>query len=388
MDPGEPDRLRALKGRGIMRNRLFRQDASLADFAEARALAAARGDSLTEAEVLLDEAMAHDWLYQYRSSRELAERARSLIGEDAPPLLRAQLLFALGRSLHRFNQDQEAAPVLRQAVALAQQLGDDGYEVAVTGGLILGFMLPFIGLLDEAEQHLARTIELCTPKGDEMHLAGAWNNRSCLWIARNDRARFMEDTERTLAYARRMGNGNLERNSVFNTAYFLHWRGEFAAALPFVQRTIAIEETQFKERGFRPEAKVLLARILWGRGEEVAARALVEELRAQQAALRAQGAAQSESLLLPNDEMLLDVITLVLSGGDAAAWAALMERAHAVAQGQELIEALELAGISAVGRGERDEARRRFEEALEAGKRIPNVMDQRIRERLAALTSS
>jgi tetratricopeptide (TPR) repeat protein len=386
MEEGDDSRLQAARGRGIMRYRLGRHDGSLADFAQARALAAERHDTTTEAEVLLDESMAHDWLFEYRTSRDLAERARTLV-PAAPSLLEARILLALGRSLNRFNQDREAAPVLRQAMATGEVLGDSGYEVAVTAGLLLGFMLPFIGLPDEAEQRLARTIELCTSKGDELHLAAAWNNRSCLWIARNDRPRFMEDMERTRAYAHRMGNGFLERDAMFNAAYFLHWRGEFAAALPFVRGSITMEETHFREKGFRPESKVLMARILRGLGEVAEARALVEEVRAQQAGLRAQGA-QSESLLLPNDEGLLEVITLMLFGGDAAAWSTVMERVRPVAQGQELIEALELAGVAAIGRGDRQQARRWFEEALDAGKRIPNIMDQRIRERLSALTSS
>jgi hypothetical protein len=286
--------------------------------------------------------------------------------------------------MHRFSQDQESALMLRKAVAMAEAVGDPGYEVAVVGGLLLGVLLSLGGLLDEAERRLARVIEVCTAKGDELHLAAAWSNRSCLWIARNDRARFIEDVERTAACGHRMGHAAIERQAFFNSAYYFYWRGEFASALVPVRRTIEIEETHLRERGFRPDAKVLLARILWGQGEQAPARALVAELRAQQAALRAQ-APQSEGLLLPNDETILDVITLVLFGGDAAAWAPVMERARAVAQGQELIEALELAGVAALERGAHEEARRWFEEALDAGARIPNVMEGRIRERLAAL---
>src|SRR6185436_1275600 len=298
---------------GIMRYRLGRQDGSLADFAEARILAARRGDTITEAGLLLDEAMARDWLFDYRRSRELADQARALVGPGAPAALEARVLLAVGRSLHRFNQDREAAPVLRQALEMAAALGDEGYEVEVAAGDMLGFLLPFIGLPGEAEQRLARTIELATAKGDDLHLVGAWNNRACLWIALNDRARFLEDLERTLTHARRMDNANLEWHCNLNSAYFFYWRGEHAEALPFVQRMIEVEETRYREQGFRPESKVLLARILWGLGETAEARALVEELRAHQAALRAQGG-QSESLLLPNDELLLDVITAVLFG--------------------------------------------------------------------------
>jgi hypothetical protein len=56
-----------------------------------------------------------------------------------------------------------------------------------------------------------------------------------------------------------------------------------------------------------------------------------------------------------------------------------------VAQGQELIEALEVAGVAAERRGEAAGAASWWREAVEAGQRIPNVMDARIRGRLAAL---
>jgi hypothetical protein len=56
-----------------------------------------------------------------------------------------------------------------------------------------------------------------------------------------------------------------------------------------------------------------------------------------------------------------------------------------VAQGQELIELLELAGVEAQDRQERELARRWWQEALQVGERIPNVMAGRIRERIATL---
>jgi hypothetical protein len=108
----------------------------------------------------------------------------------------------------------------------------------------------------------------------------------------------------------------------------------------------------------------------------------VDDVRKHQATARAAG--QNELLLQPNDEMLLDMITLVLEQGAAEPWEALMERARGVAQGQELIEALEVAGVAALARGDGGAARKWWQEALQAGERIPNVMGGRIRQRLAA----
>jgi hypothetical protein len=384
LDDGDRDaRQRALKGRGIVRYRLARHDGSLADLALARQLATESGDTVAQADVMLDESMALDWLLEWHRSRELAEGARVLVGNRAPAVLAARLVLALGRSCHRFNQDREAAELLREAARLAEDIGDEAYEVRVTANMLLGFLLPFLGLLDEAEERLDRTSALCREKGDELHQAGIWNNRSCLWIARNDRDRFMQDNERVLEFARRMGNAHLERGALFNSAYFLYWRGECEAAAPFARRAWEIDERQFWQGGYRPDAPVLLARIVWGTGDDAGAKKLALEVKDQQAACRAEG--KSDLLLPPNDEVLLDMLLLALSGGTTAEWNALFARAKEVAQGQELIEVLEVAGIAALARGDRDEARRWWNEALVEGERIPNVMSERIRGRVAAL---
>ena len=185
--------LRARRGRGIMRYRLGRHDDSLADLALAQELAQAGSDAFTQADVLLDEAMALDWLFDWQRSRELADRARKLFPLGAPLAMEARILLALGRSLHRFNQDEEAAKLLRNA----SRLGDLARRRRIRGrqviaDLLLGFLLPFIGLPVEAEERLRRVERLCLDKGDELHLAAAWQNRSCLWITLNDRRRFDE----------------------------------------------------------------------------------------------------------------------------------------------------------------------------------------------------
>jgi serine/threonine protein kinase/tetratricopeptide (TPR) repeat protein len=382
-DEDEGRRLRALKGRGIVRYRLARYTGSLEDLAQAHELALRGGDPLTVVDVMLDESMALDWTFGWRRSRDLAERARELLaGLPVTPALEARVLLAIGRGFHRFNQDHEAAPVLREAVRVGELAGDEGYEVQVTAGMLLGFLLPFIGQLDEAADRLQVAIARCQAKGDEMHLAASRNNRSCLWIARNDRPRFMADTELVLAYARRMGNANLERHVHMNTAYFLYWRAEYDEALPYVNRTIEIDQDLSWQGGARPDGAVLKARILWGRGDDEQAREVVAAIRQHQEAARAAG--EQELLLAPNDALLFELAELLLANGTAGAWELLVTRAREVAQGQELIEILEAAGIAAERRGDRDAARRWWGEALEVGQRIANVMSDRIRSRLAA----
>ena len=85
LDEGdEGGRLRASQGRGIMRYRLARHDDSRADLARARELALRGSDRALQVEVLLDEAMALDWLFEWQRSRELAEQARAAGGGARP----------------------------------------------------------------------------------------------------------------------------------------------------------------------------------------------------------------------------------------------------------------------------------------------------------------
>ena len=327
--------------------------------------------------------MALDWVFEWHRSRDLVERARVLSAGLEDRSLQARVLLGVGRSLQRFNQDREAAEVLRQAARQAEALGDQGYEVFVTADLLLGFLLPFLGLLDEAEERLEQVGRRCEAKSDELHLCAMWGNRSCVWIARNDRERFLQDNARVLDYARRMGSVNVERVANVNCAYFLYWRGEFAAAEPFARRIIEIDERYFGQGGSRPDGTLLLARILWGQGQEATAATLVQEIHAHQTAARDQG--KTNLLLQPNDELLLDMITLVVAGAALEAWEPLIERARKIAQGQELIELLEIAGLAAQRRKNTREARRWWQEALSAGERLPNVMSPRIRDRLLSL---
>jgi eukaryotic-like serine/threonine-protein kinase len=378
------DRLTALRGRGTMRYRLGRFEASRADFAAARALAERIGDAPTQAWLLLDESEALDWLSDWEGSRRLVERARELVPVAPTPLLEASIRLGLGRSLHRINRGQEAAELLREAERLAEQVGDAGYEVRVIAGLLLGHLLPFLGLLDEAEQRLRRVQALCEATGDELHLGGTWNNLSCLWMVRNDRDRFLADNARARDHARRLGFAGLESQAVYNCGNFLYWRGELAAALPHARRAVEIDERYYGQ-AVPPAAHVLLARILWCQGAEADAARLVADIGAHQTAARAAG--QNDLLLVPNDEVMFDMLTLLQEGGPAAAWEALVARGRDVVQPHELIELLELAGVAAERRQDAPAARRWWQDALERCQQIPNSMSDRISARMAALES-
>lgn len=85
--------------------------------------------------------MALDWLTDYHRSRALAEQARPLVEPLHSALLDARLKEALGRTACRFNDEVTGIELLRAAAALAEPLGDPGYEVVVVSNLLLGFVL-------------------------------------------------------------------------------------------------------------------------------------------------------------------------------------------------------------------------------------------------------
>jgi tetratricopeptide (TPR) repeat protein len=384
--PGhEAEQLLVYRGRGVVRYRAGRVTDSLGDFSRARELAAARGDLLAQTEVLLDESMALDWMNEWHRSKLLAEEAKAKSPTPAPALLSARILQALGRSACRFSQDRAGVSLYREAADIAQGLGEDAYEVRTSVNVHLGFVLPFLGHLDEAEHRLADVEAQALAHGDELHLGAMYLNRSCLWIARNDRERFLQDNDKLLALAGRLGNAFLERNANLNAAYFLHWRGEHEAAEPFVRRMIEITEQAFRLGG-RPEGEVLLARILFARGALAESEALISKVETHQQRAKAEG--KLDLLIGPNDEVLLDAARLAVRGGTPAAWRQVLERGRQLAQGQEILELLELRGVVAEQGGDVASARAAWEEALKIGKDLPNVLAPRVQARLARLPGS
>src|SRR5262249_31836833 len=84
------------------------------DYACARAMAEEQGDVAAQAEILLDEATALDWLTDWKGSKDRLEEARARIAERCPPLLSARILLGLGRTAHRFSANDEAVVLLER----------------------------------------------------------------------------------------------------------------------------------------------------------------------------------------------------------------------------------------------------------------------------------
>src|SRR5262249_28771454 len=154
----------------------------------------------------------------------------------------------------------------------------------------LACLYPALNRLDEAERVFERLEAMCREKGDERHLGAIVVNRTYLWMARNDKPRLEDDLKQAVTYSRELGCNPLEEHARINMAVFLHWRGEYDEAGPHARRLIEIQEGHLGQAN-RPSGRLLLARVLRARGDEEAARGVVDDILRHQERARADGKA-------------------------------------------------------------------------------------------------
>jgi tetratricopeptide (TPR) repeat protein len=365
--------LTLLRGRGLMRYRIGRYEDSLADFTQARQLAERLSDTRAQVEVLLDEAMALDWVNNYTRSEECVRRARALAVRVPSSYVQARLLLGVGRSWFRKGRWEEACPPLEAAVDRARLLKDAGYETKVVAQLLLVVILPNLGRIDEAEAVLDELIASCTERGDRFHLGGAINNRRNVWVARKDLANALKDQERFGQLGRELGVVGWEYFAEHNLGELHYQAGDTAAAEPHITRAIELERRHL-EVAARPWALLLHARVLAWEGRYAEARQRLGQVRE---GLAVRGHAVE---LSPSEEVLYAMVELATREASPEAWRQLQLRSAEVSVEQEPLEVLELMALSALRRGEQQEAGRILEQALQLAARIPNVMEARLRK--------
>jgi tetratricopeptide (TPR) repeat protein len=379
----QEDELRGLtlyRGRGLMRYRIGRYEDSLTDFTQARELAERLGDTRAQVEVLLDEAMALDWVNNYARSEECVHKARELAVRVPSSYVQARLLLGVGRSWFRKDRWEEACPPLEAAADRARLLKDAGYETKVVAQLLLVVILPNLGRIDEAEAVLDELIASCTERGDRFHLGGAINNRRNVWVARKDLANALKDQERFMHLGRELGVVGWEYFAEHNLGELYYQAGDTAAAEPHIARAIELERRHL-EVAARPWALLLHARVLAWEGRDDQARERLGQVR-EALALRRHAVELS-----PSEEVLYTMVELATRNASAEAWRLLQQRSQEVSVEQEPLEVLEMMALAAMRRGEREEACRILDQALQLAARIPNVMEGRIqRTRQRALS--
>ncbi|WP_437600043.1 protein kinase [Sorangium sp. So ce590] len=371
----------AYRGRGLMRYRLGRYHDALGDLDRARAMAVEEGDVIEQIEILLDEATALDWMDDYGRSKQRVEEARALVHGDLPPALAARLSMAAARSLHRESRDEEAAHQFERSAAQAEGVGDEGYETLVVSLLLLGFIYPGLGKLDEAGAVLDRAIRMCEERGDLLHLGPAINGRALLRACLGDSAGMILDFCRLLTISRELGLGTVELVSEFNLGEYLYLMGDLNAAVPHVERAMSLERQRRGEE-IRPVVQLLQARLLLYQGEEGRAREIIEPIRAQQTNAAAAGGEQTA--MTPAEEVLWSMIDLATREASDEEWDELEQRSTRHFVGQEQIEVIEARARARSRRGRNEEGKAALARAIEAAGRIPNVMRERLERQRGA----
>ncbi|MCP3058709.1 protein kinase [Myxococcus sp. K38C18041901] len=367
--------LTALRGRGLMRIRIGRYDDSLADFAAARERARKLGDVRSEVELLLDEAMALDWVNDYAASEERALEAQAMAMQVRSAYVQSRLLLALGRALFRKGEWQEAREPLEAAAVFAKRLGDAGYETQVVSQLLLAVILPNLGDIDETDRVLAEVVAACTERGDLFHLGSAINNRRNLWVARRDLASALKDQQRFMHLGRELGMVGWEYFAEHNLGELHYQAGDVDAAAPHIARAIALER-RHPEVAPRPWALLLQARTMAWTGRQARARELLAQVKQVLSENR------NGVELSPPEEVLFSMVELSTRDASAKEWTALRERSSQVSVEQEPLEVLEMMGLAALRRDETQEAVRILTDALMLASRMPNLMEARIRRSL------
>ena len=338
LPPGDPRREQGLIGRGQARHRLQRFDEALADLSAGRELAMSRGDRKAAADILLDEAIAHDWLVRYAESREAAERARELASGLDDGRLAARLDLAFGRSAGRAHDVDQAVELLAQA---ADADGADD-ETRIVALLMLGAYLAYGGRHAEAEERFRQGIGFCIAAGDDLHLAVHYVNRRLLWLRLHRMEEAEEDLRRAIDASRRHGAAHLERMANLNLAETLYWKWDLAAALKLADRALLLQ-TRFSGPDALADDAFLLARIHLARGEVAAAR---------------EARQKAGNPTEPKTRGLARIVDLVLARATPAEWAAAEGEALAEAPYEEIaIEFFLWASRAALAVGDRVRAR-------------------------------
>jgi tetratricopeptide (TPR) repeat protein len=334
------------------------------------------GHTLEEVEVLLDEATALDWTNDYVRSEEcvLQALAMTITARLDSPLLQVRLLLGMGRAQWRKGNWDHAHLMLVGAADLARNLGDAGYESRIISLLLLGFILPNLGRIDEAQQVLEECIAACTERGDRLHLGSAINNRRNLWVARGELSRALEDQQHFKRLGFELGLVGWEYFAEHNLGELHYQAGDTHAATPHIARAMELERDH-PEVAPRPWGLLLHARVLAYEGKEELARQALHRI--HQVLSERPGTVFSAS-----ESVLLSLVELATRPATAEEWQALQTASDECSVEQEPLEVLEIQALARHRKGERQEAVRLLEEALRRAERLPNIMGARLRHSL------
>lgn len=320
-------RLRALSGRGRVRYRIQRGREALQDLERAREHARALADDHALADLLLEEAIALDWDWQFKLSSARVDAARPLVERSASEPLRAKYLCGVGRVHAREERLPEAIDALEQAQHLAEACGAD--EVRIIALTMLAGVLGWLERPDEAMARFDELIALCEKTGDRFHLCAAYSNRGAVW---DSPARAARDLAQAIQLARELGQPVLERSAAHNLADLLYRQGQHDEALALARRSYDLQR-------FFPEPThvdaLLGARILAALEDFAGVAEMIEQARDLAESLPL---THSENIILGMLQRLLD--EQAGAPHDREAWHRLTDEARVQLPEEEFLDVL------------------------------------------------
>ncbi|HLK93892.1 MAG TPA: protein kinase [Polyangia bacterium] len=383
----QPGQIAASRGRAQMRYRLGRHEDALSDYGAALERARGVGARTAEVEILLDEGVVLDLTRDWPRAQVVTEEAGALIVADpaleSPPR-RAFMLMSRARCLLRADKLADAREAFRQAVAVAEPLGEEAYEAYMTSLSHGGYVSASLGKFEEAEQMMARSIAELEAHGDMVGLCGALINRCTLSLLTDDIQRVLADYERALQITREFGLALLETLCVRDLGEVNIILGQPEQAEPHIRRAREMYVRAFGDGSARVvNCDVQLARCKWYGGDVAAAREIYGAVLAHQAA--AQAAGQTDALLTGSERLALDQVGVGLEDWTAAAFDTIIARGHELQlQPQDIVELMEWKGMGAVRAGRLAEGVQLLEEALAQANKTARLTLDRIRRQLAS----
>jgi tetratricopeptide (TPR) repeat protein len=252
---------------------------------------------------------------------------------------------------------------------------------------MLAWCLAVIGSYEESERAFTRCISVTEEHGDMISLAGALVNRCTLSFFTNNVDRVLADYKRVIQIARECGLPILECLTVKDLGEIYLLIGRPDEAEPHVQRTIELSTQTFGENFGRVfSGQLLLARLKWYQGDVDAAREIATRVIQGQA--EAESARKSDSLLTPEERIMLDMVGTALRSAPDHEFDALVQKGRSqTMQPMDIVEIMEWKALSALRSGRRADGVRFLEEALADADRNARLMLARIRAQLTQATA-
>ena len=376
----DPRPILARRGLGIMRFRLGRYEDALKELSAAREAAHGASARASEVDLLLEESLVLDWLKDWTRAGQLVERAGELsVGLD-DLLLRAKLIFARGRTLHRAEKTAAACTCFEESAALAETLGDDGYETHVLSLGLAGWAYSLSGRIAEAEKTFARLVSLTESRRDMLNLTMALSNRCIVWMLSFQTSRLLEDLRRVIAIARETGFPLIECSSSKDLGEVYLCLGQDEDAEAQARQAMSVARQVVGRRSSAAViAELLFARVLVRRGRVAEARDALAEIAGLQAEARAAGEVGLE--WGGGEQLLSDSVQLVIDGAPDDEWDRLLGRAREMMmQPQDVVEMMELRVLACLRMKRTGDARRFWRAALDEATRSAEIAVARLQK--------